>query len=1411
MIDSNIKESDVAIIGMGIRFPSAGVLSEFYQNLLTKKDCIIECPDERMSEKFFKFHDIDNHGGYLDYEEWKCHDPLFFGSSIPDSVNQEPQIRLLNRVAYETFENACVLKKIKGSNTSVFIGFHVVEYDDITDKKTIGSYNTSFSTSISYAFDLRGESTVCATACSSSFTAIQRGYESVINGSSDMSLCGGVSSMITTDFREKSIGSFAITQSGRSHTFEAEADGFCRGEGAGLVLLKKYSNAIKDGDKIYGVIKTITSNNDGSNEKMNQAQPSSNAQAENMKNALSKISMNPSEIYYIEPHGTGTPVGDPIEAKAISMVFKDSHNETPLYLGSLKPNIGHLEAASGVSSLIKSCLMMKYRKLIPMFKFNNPNPDIKFNEWNLKMVTSEHDFPSNKLVNIGINNFGIGGTNVFLVLSEHIRIGKIISEESNNIDENYLIPFSANSAKSLQSFQRKLISNIDNIKNNIKFVDFVKNQINKYHFVNRNVVMAKDWDDFKSLNIKSFYGSKSVSTFHYNANSPIVFVFSGQGAQYISMAKDLLNNNKIFRDSFEYCDSILEKYFGYSIYEKLKSLEQSNDKDKNNYLINEPILAQPAMFLIQYSLIELYKHWGIIPSVVLGHSFGEISAAYCSGIISLESTCKLIYNRAIPQNKTAGLGKMLSISIGQDEFENKFSDKPFFKEIEIGCHNSKSSIVIVSEKQYLDLVKHQLDEEGVFNVYLGTDCPFHSSKQSIIEQEIHSLLKFLDNETSNPTIPFYSTVTTNQWTSNDKFNSQYIYDNIAKPVHFDKTLNNIINNEQLLPNKNAMFVELSPHPTLSFYVKSLFDEAITCPLNKKKNDIEQFNESISTIFCNGGKVNFSVQSKHFENQLDSEYKFVNDFMPHYQWDDKECWSESNEFYTKRVEGPPTLSCLKTNGGNKTYETIIDINKPAFSFLKDHEIDGQVVFPGCAYLSTILNLYTKSDITIPYFNCLLPFFIDSNTTYTLQLVISTLSKTDDKFQFFKKENKNGSIWTEVSNGKISTIPFDKTDDNKKQIKQIIEECNLSVLSNDELYSFIKEKYKIVFGQSFRKINQVYLGDKITLSVSETFKEKESFFDDNNFLNTTIIDSCFHGGFVIDQDNNIGKVYMDEIINFRLFSNNIPKSRDQVNKLFYVCEIICRKENSLLLKVEALLEDGTTIFEVCSGFNTNKKINDKIRIQDHRFKYSSEWQLKNSMFDELSKYSLQCDETFKGYSNSIPASNIAACFYFKFIKIYEPSLTLKVIEECSNTEIIGKYLIYKTDIVKKRIFTRVLNIIRNYKELIVSNYSEIEYHNYLKQFYGNPSFILSFGSMGPLFVISQLFNKDASQISNQIIFPEFGEGEEANFFKSFSEIKSQFEFLDNEFLRNYIYKTYPKNLNTILCETVKKMIHPLINEK
>ncbi|KAM9991063.1 hypothetical protein ACTFIY_007078 [Dictyostelium cf. discoideum] len=596
MIESNnIKESDVAITGMGIRFPCAGnnsnILLIFFMNL--------ECPNERMSEKFFKFHDIDNHGGYLDYEEWKCNDPLFFGSSIPDSVNQEPQIRLLNKVAYETFEKACVLKKIKGSNTSVFIGFHVVEYENISDKKTIGSYNTSFSTSISYAFDLRGESTVCATACSS-FTAILRGYESIVLGSSDMSLCGGVNSMITTD--------------GRSHTFEPDADGFCRGEGTGLVLLKRYSNAIKDGDKIYGVIKTITTNNDGCNEKINRAQPSANAQAENMKHALSKISMNPSEIYYIEPHGTGTPV--------------DSHNEIPLYLGSLKPNIGHLEAASGVSSLIKSCLMMKYRKLIPMFKFNNPNPDIKFNEWNLQMVTSEHDFPSNKLVNIGINNFGVCGTNIFLILSEHQKIDKPISEELNNIDQNYLIPFSANSGKSLQSFQRKLISNIDNIKNDIKFVDF-------YHLVNRNVVMAKDWDDFKSLNIKSFYGSKSVSTFQNDVRTPIVFVFSGQSSQYVSMAKDLLDNNKTFRDAFKYCDSILEKYFGYSIYEKLKSLEQLNE-DKINYLINEPILAQHAMFLIQYSLIELYKYWGIVPSVVLSHSFGEISAAFCSGIISLQ-------------------------------------------------------------------------------------------------------------------------------------------------------------------------------------------------------------------------------------------------------------------------------------------------------------------------------------------------------------------------------------------------------------------------------------------------------------------------------------------------------------------------------------------------------------------------------------------------------------------------------------------------------------------------------------------------------------------------------------------------------------------------------------------------------
>ncbi|KAM9993122.1 hypothetical protein ACTFIZ_011080 [Dictyostelium cf. discoideum] len=355
--------------------------------------------------------------------------------------------------------------------------------------------------------------------------------------------------------------------------------------------------------------------------------------------------------------------------------------------------------------------------------------------------------------------------------------------------------------------------------------------------------------------------------------------------------------------------------------------------------------------------------------------------------------------------------------------------------------------------------------------------------------------------------------------------------------------------------------------------------------------------------------------------------------------------------------------------------------------------------------------------------------------------------------------------------------------------------------------------LFFGTSIpdRKINQVYLGDKISVSISENFKEKESFFDNDNFLNTTIIDSCFHGGFVIDQDNNIGKVFMDEITNFRLFSNNIPKSRDEVNKLFYICEVISKNENSILFKVEALLEDGSTIFEVCSSFNTNKKINDKIRIQDHRYKYSCTWQLKNSMFGELSKNSIECSEIIRGYSNSIPASNIIAFFYFKFLKIYETNLTLKVIEESSNNEIIEKYLQDKTDIIKKRIFTNVLYIIRNFKELIVSNYSENECHDYLKQFYGNPSFLISFGIMGPLFLISQLLNKDPSQITNQIIFPRVGECEDANFLKSFSEIKSQYEFLGNQFLRDYIYKVHPKKLNTILCDTVKKMIYPLINEK
>ncbi|KAM9981011.1 hypothetical protein ACTFIY_003332 [Dictyostelium cf. discoideum] len=1146
-------------------------------------------------------------------EEWKNFDPLFFGISPKEAPIIDPQQRLLMTTLWEAFEDANIKPStLRGSDTAVFIGMMNSDYQrcrfrDITYVNpyiTPGTAGSFISNRLSFSFDLRGPSMTLDTACSSSLNAVYLGCQAIANGDSKMAIVGGVNGIFDPSFSLTFSGLNLLGHKGQCRSFDAGADGYIRSEGGGVCILKKYSDAVKDGDRIYCVIKGGSSNVDGYNAKTNITQPSMKAEGENIEIALKKSGVNPSDIYYIEAHGTGTPVGDPIEIEAISRIFKDNHTpDAPLYIGSVKSNIGHLESA-GIASLIKVALSLKKRSLVPNIHFEKPNPLIKFKDWNIRVVTDEINFPTNKLLKMGINCFGLSGSNCHMILSEApINHDELLKTTNNNstspsntlIDDKkeYLIPFSANCNISLDKYLEKLISNQSIYKDTILFKDFVKHQtISKSNLIKRKVITASDWDDFLKKRNETTSASSLTSTISAPVSStPIIYVFTGQGPQWRDMGKALYETESVFKDAVDHCDQLLANYFGYSILQKLRSLESDDSPE-----IHHPILALPSIFLIQVGLVELYKSFGISPSIAVGHSFGEVSSALFSGVINLETAVKIVYYRGIYQNLTVGTGRLFSIGISTDVYLEKYSS--LYPKIEIACYNDPNSIVITGSEQDLLDAKSKLSADGIFCAFLGAPCSFHSSKQEMIKEKILKDLSDLP-ESNLPVIPFFSTITGTQLSDIGFYNAQYIYDNAPMPVDFTKAISNIFNFiEENESYKNAIFLEIGPHPTLGFYIPKCKPSNSTIT----SKPIIQFQ-----LYCNGVEIDFAKGQQLLQTSSSgsvdiSSFKESTNKLPRYQWDFEEYWEEHNQ--SKMAKRGPSNNLLGHDqfAGNTLMELFIDINKSAHQYLKGHKIKGKYLFPGSGYIDNILRQFNGQDITIFNLEFSNPFFLKDGVQHHLQTSITPTTKGEFKVEFFIKDNRNSTKWTKTSNGRVGLFKHNPKN-NKLDIEKLKSQCSFTTLSKTEVYNKIL-LLSLPYGPTFQRVESCSIGDgcsffKLSMSPCSEF--------DKDFLNPSILDCAFHGLLVLSEGPQ--EIVFDRLQDMKFYSSNVPLTRPQFIYAYAKFDKIVG--NSTHGSLDIMLEDGTLLISI-----KNVKCTSLIRLKKQSIKYPSQnvyshhWQSKDS---------------------------------------------------------------------------------------------------------------------------------------------------------------------------------------------------------
>ncbi|MFI5644886.1 guadinomine polyketide synthase module 4 GdnH [Kitasatospora sp. NPDC051705] len=660
------RAQPIAVIGMGCRLPSAPDPDAYWELLRSGGEAIRDIPADRW--------DVDAHydpdpaaedrmycrrGGFLD--DVAGFDATFFGISPREAKRLDPQQRLLLEVAWEALEDSGRdPRSLTGSRTGVFVGISEAEYlqqmqvrgaESVEMHDVTGTALSVASGRLSYHLGLRGPNLALDTACSSALVAVHLAVQSLRTGESDLALAGGVSLMLSPDAFIAFCKGSALAADGRCKTFDARADGYARGEGGGVVVLKRLDDALADGDTVHAVIRGTAVNQDGRTNGLTA--PSGTAQQEVIRQALADAGLAPHEVGYVEAHGTGTQLGDPIEVDALGTVFRDRGTAGPLLIGAAKTNIGHLEAAAGVAGLIKAVQVLRHGEVPPNLNFDRPSPHIAWDRLPVEVPTEVRAWPEGTRA-AGVSSFGFSGTNAHIVL-EAAPTGSDTPGATDNPDNpettgapdrpHHVLPLSARSPEALRELAGRYAASLRG-RSAAELADTAFTAgTGRTAFAHRLALSAADGTAAAELLSAFAEGRRArVSVGHATGRPAVAFLFTGQGSQYPGMGRKLFETHPGFRRTLERCDAILREQ-GLLDAPLLDVLYPAPDGPGTG-LLDRTSHAQPAIFALEYALAELWRSWGVEPRVVLGHSTGEYAAACVAGFFSLEDGLRLVAGRA---------------------------------------------------------------------------------------------------------------------------------------------------------------------------------------------------------------------------------------------------------------------------------------------------------------------------------------------------------------------------------------------------------------------------------------------------------------------------------------------------------------------------------------------------------------------------------------------------------------------------------------------------------------------------------------------------------------------------------------------------------------------------------------------
>jgi acyl transferase domain-containing protein/acyl carrier protein len=1076
--------------------------------LSNRVDAISEIPPERWEAAAWYDHDPQavgttnsRWGSFL--QNVDQFDPVFFGISPREAASMDPQQRLLLEVSWESLWDAGIAPDtLAGSQTGVFTAAYNADYGRLmlSDPAGIGPHTCAGSSHsiasgrVSFLLDLQGPSVSIDTACSSSLVAIHLACQSLRFGECRMALVGGATLHLTPEHYVEMAKLGMLSPDGRCRSFDARANGFVPGEGCGVIVLKKLVDALADGDRIRAVIRGTAVTQDGRTSVLTA--PNGLAQQAVIKAALANAQVAAGQITYVETHGTGTALGDPIEVEALTEVLEGS---LPCALGAVKSNMGHLEAAAGVAGLIKAILALEHEQIPPNLHFETLNPLISLEGTRFFVPTEPSAWPRAAVGRFaGVSSFGFGGTNAHVILEEAPRLPKPTADDSIAA---YLLPISARSPEALTALAKRYDDLLKELNSSVTSIADVCRAaaMRRSHYEERLAVVGSTVDALRDGLSSLIDGRTRTGASRGSAadEGGVVFVCSGQGSQWAGMGAQLLKSYPVFRAAIEECDRIIQREAGWSLLEQLQADEQVSRLDHTEY-------AQPAIVAIEISLAQLWESWGIVPVAVVGHSVGEIAAAHIAGALDLEEAMRIVLHRGRLMERATGSGQMAAVFLPADQVQNDIAH--FGRRLSIAAINSHQSSVISGEAAAIEAMLSGWRSRGVGCRPLPVDYAFHSVQMDPFCDELTKLLgKVATHKTS---IQMISTVT-GMVVAGPELDGAYWGRNIRQPVLFGEAI------QRALDSGFRTIVEIGAHPVLATAIQECFvaigNEGVALPsLRRNQDERETLLTSLGTLYTHGATVKWDAVYQGAAPVVS---------LPAYPYQRQRYWVQrttTSPFVARSsgrlLAGARTRSPLLSGAGFE-----LQLSVAAFPFLGDHKIGDSPILPMTAFLEMVLQAVMQTigtdraileDVLVQR-----PLIVPEVDPTTVQVLLE-----GNRFRVFSLD---GEEWLLHATGQFHAAADTADTTEKTVVPETQVTAFDSTLDVNEHYRHAWDR-GARFGPSFQTVAELSVGGDVAAATIR-LTSRESVTASRYSIHPALLDGCFQTVLAV-ADNDDGPIWM-----------------------------------------------------------------------------------------------------------------------------------------------------------------------------------------------------------------------------------------------------------------------------------------------